>query len=90
MALANSGDFSGSLACFETATQIEPLNPSGWNNEGVVLREMGRYQDALDSFNKALLLDPTHEGAQLNRRYTLQDMDQNTEASPSQSTQGML
>jgi len=48
---------------------------------------MGRYQDALDSFNKALLLDPSHEGAQLNRRYTLQDMDQN---SLSQSTQGML
>jgi tetratricopeptide (TPR) repeat protein len=90
MALANSGDFSGSLACFETATQIEPLNPSGWNNEGVVLREMGRYQEALDSFNKALLLDPTHEGAQLNRRYTLQDMDQNNQASLSQNTEGML
>jgi tetratricopeptide (TPR) repeat protein len=53
------------------------LNPSGWINRGVVLREMGRYQEALDSFNKALLLDPSHEGAQLNRRYTLQDMEQN-------------
>ncbi len=29
MALANSGDLSGSLTSFETATQVEPLNPSG-------------------------------------------------------------
>ena len=92
MALANSGDFSGSLSCFETATQIEPLNPSGWNNRGVVLREMGRYQDALTSFNKALLLDPSYEVAQLNRDNTLQDINQNAQArsSPSQSTQDML
>ena len=68
-------DYYGSLACFETATRIDPLKPSGWNNEGVVLRELGRYKDAIDRFDKALLLDPNYEEAQKNRNNTLQDMN---------------
>jgi tetratricopeptide (TPR) repeat protein len=92
MALANSGDLSGSLTSLETATQVEPLNPLGWNNKGVVLRELGRYQDALTSFNRALQLDPFYKVAQQNRDNTLQDIDQNaqTQSGPSQSTEDML
>ena len=75
MALANKGDYYGSLACLQTASRIDPLQPSGWNNEGVILLKMGRYQEALDCFDKALLLDPNYEQAQRNRDDTLQDMD---------------
>ena len=75
MALANKGDYTGSLACFQTATRIDPQNPVAWNNEGVVLLELGRYQEALDRFDKALLLDPDNEAAQKNRISTLEDMN---------------
>jgi len=90
--LANNGDLSGSLTSLETATQVEPLNPLGWNNRGVVLRELGRYQDALTCFNKALQLDPFYKVAQQNKDNTLQDINQDaqTQSSPSQSTQNML
>ena len=90
MALANSGDISGSLACFETATQINPLDPSGWNNKGVVLRSMGRYQDALTSFNKAIELDPSYGVAKQNKELVLQDIDQNSQADPDFPAENVL
>ncbi|OPX74350.1 MAG: lipoprotein NlpI [Methanosaeta sp. PtaB.Bin005] len=55
------------------ATKLDPLNPGAWNNEGVVLREQGKYQEALECFDKALLLDPNNQAAQTNRNNTLQD-----------------
>ena len=90
MALANEGNLYGSLECFENATQIKPQDPTGWNNKGVVLREMGRYQDALTCFNEALTIDSSYEPARQNREYTLQDLDQKPGAAPSMSTQDML
>ncbi len=90
MALANEGDLSGSLKCFEEATLIRPQDPSGWNNKGVVLRQMGRYQDALTCFSKAITIDSSHEPARQNRELTLQDMDQQQQAAPSMSTEDML
>jgi tetratricopeptide (TPR) repeat protein len=90
MALANEGNLYGSLECFENATLIKPQDPTGWNNKGVVLKQMGRYQDALICFNKALAIDSSYEVALQNRESTLQDLDQTPRSSPSMSTQDML
>jgi tetratricopeptide (TPR) repeat protein len=90
MALANEGSLSGSLECFENATQIKPQDPTAWNNKGVVLRQMERYQDALTCFNKALTIDSANDAALQNRELTLQDMGQQPQAVPSMSTQDML
>ena len=90
MALANEGSLSGSLECFEKATEIRPQDPTAWNNKGVVLRQMERYQDALICFNKALSIDSSYEVARQNRESTLQDLDQTPQSSPSMSTQDML
>jgi tetratricopeptide (TPR) repeat protein len=89
MAAANEGDLSSSLQCFEKATQIKPRDPSGWNNKGAVLRRMGRYQDALTFFNKALTIDSAYAPARQNREFTMQDLNQEPSADPSQSTQDM-
>ena len=90
MALANEGDLSGSLGCFESATQVRPRDPSGWNNKGVVLREMGRYQDALTCFTKAIDIDSNYETARQNREMTLQDLNGEQSTSPSMNTDNML
>ncbi len=76
MALGDKGDLLRITGLsYRLATSIDPLNPPSWNNEGVVLRALGRYQEALVRFDKALLLDPNNEEAQNNRNYTLQDMN---------------
>jgi tetratricopeptide (TPR) repeat protein len=90
MAQANEDNLYSSLECFEKATQIKPQDPTGWNNKGVVLKQMGRYQDALICFNKALAIDSSYEVALQNRESTLQDLDQTPRSSPSMSTQDML
>jgi tetratricopeptide (TPR) repeat protein len=90
MALANEGSLSGSLECFEKATQIRPQDPSAWNNKGVILRQMERYQEALNCFNKALTIDAANDPALQNKELTLQDLDQQPQATASQSTQDML
>jgi tetratricopeptide (TPR) repeat protein len=90
MALGNEGNLYGSLECFENATLIKPQDPTGWNNKGVILKQMGRYQDALICFNKALSIDSSYEVARQNRESTLQDLDQTPQSSPSQSSQDML
>jgi len=74
MSLANLGDMAGALQCFENAVQISPKDPQAWNNKGVVLLSMQRYEEALDCFDQALSINSLHEASLQNRASTLQAM----------------
>ena len=50
--------FEEALGFFEQALLLNQNNPELWNYKGVALRSMGRYDEALVCFNKALELDP--------------------------------
>jgi tetratricopeptide (TPR) repeat protein len=56
--LMEEGIFEESLSYFDQALIIQPNNPDLWNKKGVALRGLGRYNEALDCFNKSLQLDP--------------------------------
>jgi tetratricopeptide (TPR) repeat protein len=43
---------------FEKYTEMEPDDPRGWNNLGVVLREKGDVKRSIECYKKALELDP--------------------------------
>jgi lipoprotein NlpI len=43
---------------------------------GIVLREQGKYQEALATFDKAVELDPPYEIARKNKELTLQNLAQ--------------
>lgn len=47
-------------------TLKEPLNPEHYNNLGLVLRKLGRWEDALEQYRKALQLDPQYAVAHNN------------------------
>jgi len=49
----------GALSFFEQAMILEPNNPEIWNQKGSALRSLGRYDEALDCFNRALELEPS-------------------------------
>ena len=53
-----SGDFENALSFFEQALLLEPDNPDLWNQKGVALRSLGRYDEASECYNKSLQLDP--------------------------------
>jgi tetratricopeptide (TPR) repeat protein len=55
-----------SIPLLERYVSIVPDDPRGWNNLGVVLREKGEVTRALESYRKALHLDPSMKAAQTN------------------------
>ena len=50
--------FEESLSFFDQALLLQPDNPDLLNKKGVVLRSLGRYDEAIECFNKSLQLDP--------------------------------
>jgi tetratricopeptide (TPR) repeat protein len=50
--------FEESLSFFDQALVLQPNNPDLLNKKGVVLRSLGRYDEAIECFNKSLQLDP--------------------------------
>ncbi|MDC0212123.1 tetratricopeptide repeat protein [Candidatus Nitrosopelagicus sp.] len=52
------GNFEDALSYFEQALLLKPDDPDLWNQKGVALRSLGRYDEASDCYNKSLQLDP--------------------------------
>ena len=54
----NNGNFEDALSYFEQALLLKPDDPDLWNQKGVALRSLGRYDEASECYNKSLQLDP--------------------------------
>jgi len=52
------GNFESALSFIEQALLLKPDDPDLWNQKGIVLRSLGRYDEASDCYNKSLQLDP--------------------------------
>ena len=52
------GIFADALGCFEQLLLSDPTNPNLLNLKGAALRSLGRYDEALECYNKSLELDP--------------------------------
>jgi len=52
------GNFEDALSFFEQALLLKPDDPDLWNQKGVVLRSLGRYNEASECYKKSLQLDP--------------------------------
>jgi Flp pilus assembly protein TadD len=61
--LLENNKFEEALGFFEQALLMNQSDPELWNHKGVALRSMGRYDEALECFNKSLELDPRDKNA---------------------------
>ena len=52
------GNFEDALSYFEQALMLKPDDPDLWNQKGIALRSLGRYDEASECYNKSLQLDP--------------------------------
>ena len=57
------GKFNDALGFFEQALLLNPDDPDLWNHKGIALRSMGRYEEAMECFNKSLKIDPRDKNA---------------------------
>jgi hypothetical protein len=64
------GDPALAIASIEEALRREPSNARAWNTYGIALGESGRYDDALDAFERAQSLLPSWEEPPQNLRIT--------------------
>ncbi len=61
--LIDKGNFEEALSFFEQALLLNQNDPELWNYKGVALRSMGRYEEALECFNRSLEIDPRDKTA---------------------------
>jgi len=61
--LLDAGKFEDALGFYEQALLLDQNNPDLWNQKGVALRSMGRYEESMECFNKSLEIDPRDKKA---------------------------
>ena len=57
------GKFDDALGYFEQALLLNQDDPDLWNNKGIALRSLGRYEEAMECFNNSLRIDPRDKNA---------------------------
>ena len=57
------GKFDDALGFFEQALLLNQNDPDLWNHKGIALRSLGRYEEAMECFNKSLKIDPRDKNA---------------------------
>ncbi len=73
-------DHASSLAVLEQLSAIEPHDIGNWTNRGFELSALGRHEEALTIYGKALELDKDEPTALSDRAYTLYKLGRNQEA----------
>ena len=53
-----NGKYENALNSFEQAISLNQNDPDLWNLKGIALRSLGRYNEAIECFNKSLEIDP--------------------------------
>ena len=61
--LLENGKFDDALGFFEQALLLNQDDPDLWNSKGIALRSLGRYEEAMECFNKSLEIDPRDKHA---------------------------
>ncbi|MGY5147806.1 MAG: tetratricopeptide repeat protein [Candidatus Nitrosopumilus sp. bin_7KS] len=56
--LMDEGEFHDALGYFEQALLLNQDDPDLWNNKGIALRSLGRYEESMECFNKSLEIEP--------------------------------
>lgn len=61
--LMDDGKFDDALGFFEQALLLNQDDPDLWNNKGIALRSLGRYEESMECFNKSLEIEPRDKHA---------------------------
>jgi tetratricopeptide (TPR) repeat protein len=80
MEFLNQGNINKSIEFFDSATNIDNNYVIAWNDKGVALMELEKFQDALKCFEKVIRLEPSDNMAWYNRGYVLLILEEYQEA----------
>ena len=74
------GDLKGAVGGYTQALLLNPSFPDPYNNLGVALRAMGRYEAAVACYRRSLGIRPGNAGLYCNLGNALRDLDRYVEA----------
>jgi len=57
------GQYDDALNLFQKAILLNRNDPDLWNLKGISVRSLGRYNEAIECFNKSLEIDPRDKNA---------------------------
>ena len=57
------GQYDDAVNLFQKAILLNRNDPDLWNLKGIALRSIGRYNEAIECFNKSLEIDPRDKNA---------------------------
>ena len=57
------GQYDNAVNLFQKAILLNRNDPDLWNLKGIALRSLGRYNEAIECFNKSLEIDPRDKNA---------------------------
>ena len=57
------GQYDDALNSLQKAILLNQNDPDLWNLKGIALRSLGRYNEAIECFNKSLEIDPRDKNA---------------------------
>jgi Flp pilus assembly protein TadD len=78
--LLDRHDMAGALDCYDRMAALEPEFPAAHNNAGLLLRKMGRHQEAEAAFARAVALKPFDPRVRFNYLLGRRDKDTMPEA----------
>jgi len=55
--------YEDALNLYQRAMSLNQNDPDLWNLKGIALRSLGRYNEAIECFNKSLEIDPRDKNA---------------------------
>lgn len=73
-------DFEKAIGYFQIVTASNPDMPEAWNNLGVAFYGLGRIDEALESYDRSIALDPSNLDALRNRAFLLRNQKRLPEA----------
>ncbi len=68
------------VVCPREIPRIDPADVAGWYNEGCALATLGRHEEAVDCYDKALRIDPREAAAWFNKGVSLSALGRHEEA----------
>jgi len=73
-------DFEKAIEYFQIVTTSNPEIPEAWNNLGVALYGLGRTDEAMESYDRSIALDPNNLDALRNKAFLLRSQKRLQEA----------
>ena len=78
--LKQQGNYTGAIAAYTKALEIDPNYVNAWDGKGWALNELGNYTQAISYFNKALGIDPNYKWSLSNKGWALNELGNYTQA----------